>query len=345
MGLFGFYAYRYLTKYASCVAEHMEFCVAEDQDYLDTNKLLVLLIFLFNIYVLFKQAKALSMEFSKIIIQITETLRNIPVFLFYFTFYILIWTVVYKTTGVTYNSKEIGKLEERGMAMSWIIFYQTLLNALGPIEEPVYWETWRCDPVDPPIPEEPNATTCVLQVTAMMGIVWFFWFGNIIIHRVILMNFLISFIGDMHQDIQSRSQILRYKTMAEIIEQSNVLRSIPSCLSCKLCKGNRKTYNGFIIYTHIENETTYQDDEWKGFQKDVYANLDNIKEKIDSLVQVFADEQQQAVHDATEEIKEVYEAHLRELQTRINRSEQTFEESVSEQQARVAEVKESLLKR
>lgn len=62
----------------------------------------------------------------------------------YFTFYILHWTVVYQTTGVVYKSKEIDKLTARGMPETLIIFYQTLLNALGPIEEPVYWETWVC---------------------------------------------------------------------------------------------------------------------------------------------------------------------------------------------------------
>lgn len=60
----------------------------------------------------------------------------------------------------------------------------------------------------------------------MMTIIWIFWFLNIIIHRVILMNFLISFIGDTHQSIQSRSEILKYISMVEIIDQANVVRSM-----------------------------------------------------------------------------------------------------------------------
>ena len=111
----------------------------------------------------------------------------------------------------------------------------------------------------------------------MIYLLWFFWFINIFLMLIILLNFLIAVISATYEKVNSQKINYTYKDKAEMNEECcTILKSLYN-------KGEVK----LICFTYDKNLTIIQESDYKEvideIKKNVKAATDDINETISDI--------------------------------------------------------------
>jgi hypothetical protein len=119
-------------------------------------------------------------------------IKDIYGFLLFFMIFIYFIAAFYKLVGATFD-----KSDYLGINADFLVYImQTTRNSIGDIDTPEYF-FWKAQ-----MEKEGNW----LFSEVMIGIIWFiFYFSNIILLLVVLMNFLIAIVSETYSEVTKES--------------------------------------------------------------------------------------------------------------------------------------------
>lgn len=174
---------------------------------------------------------------------ITETFKNITVFLPFMFFWIFVFSCQMYSLGGSYGTGDYPELHE-----FLVILIATWRNAIGDIYAPDY-SKWSANlQVEDKDKEDQEAVGSTYTYT-MITLVWLVWFLNQLFLFLVLTNFLISIIGNSFGDNIGKSTEVSYSNKIDLNVEAALY---------KKWWGNDKKFDTVVVLSAKEEEEAAQ---------------------------------------------------------------------------------------
>jgi hypothetical protein len=137
---------------------------------------------------------------------------------FYFTIFMFMWIgvfgMIFRIFGADTNQNESNFPDIDGVSA---FFLQTFENSIGNINNPSYtlWiDKYSCNVKDH---DDVFLCTTSNKVISIVSIymIWFVWFINQMVVFIILVNYLIVYIGNSYQNVMDGALLFKYKAICQ----------------------------------------------------------------------------------------------------------------------------------
>jgi len=173
---------------------------------------------------------------------IAEVIIDLTPFMVFFFGWIVLFSIIFRVLGM-----EIFLDDYAGFNLNMAYFVFTYRNAIGDVNAPAY-NYWL-------IEAEKNPFFAWGIITT----IWTFWFLNQIINLIILLNFLISLIGESYGKIMSEKIIHNYNHRAELNQECRLIMQALGFLKPM----------DFLIVQHDIEETHEEESAWNHLAKNI----------------------------------------------------------------------------
>lgn len=234
-------------------------------------QIILMIVLIFQIFIKILFFMKVFDDYGFLVQMIQISILDAAPFMSFFFLWVLFFTVEFKLLQWEVDDEEYSQLPSILQ-----LFLLSFRNSMGDLSLPAYsnWTDWCNDGSEPAV----GFGTCnafnYYGSSSMIYLLWFFWFINIFLMLIILLNFLIAVISATYEKVNSQKTNYTYKDKSEMNEECcTILKSLYN-------KGEVK----MICFTYDKKLTIIQESDFKEvideIKKNVKAATDDINETI-----------------------------------------------------------------